>query len=589
MNHLQLLINQIADLPQTAPTIHEKVWKLLKRYNRTLSPTKSAKPGDAPTADAAKKLSKTTLLATYKQMVSNGEIRLSPTKERNFLTNIKTKVTRTISGVTPVTVLTKPFPCPGKCIFCPSDYRMPKSYLSSEPGAQRAAANKFDPYMQAYNRLVAYKNMGHGTDKVELIILGGTWSAYPDDYQRWFVKRCFDAMNDFEPEKSSEQITLTNTLPYSEEGLSRHKSLKLYNKVVAKAMLRDSSEVCSWRELEAAHTKNETAYSRCVGLVIETRPDEITEEEVVNIRRLGATKVQLGVQSLNNKVLRLNKRGHDVARTARAFTLLRSAGFKLHVHWMPNLYGSTPEADKKDFIKLFKDSRFRPDELKIYPCSLIESADLYDYYKKGLWKPYTLEELTAVLSFCLAHVPNYCRVTRVIRDISSDDIAVGNKLTNLRQIVEAYVKKSGGTLKDIHSREVRGRVVSAGELALRKTRYITKGSAEYFLEFTGASDCIAGFLRLSLPKPATPTFIQEISKAAIIREIHVYGQAVNIGDKQQGKVQHLGLGKKLIAEAKLLAGSQGFRKLVVISSVGTREYYKKNGFVKDGLYQSMSL
>lgn len=562
------IIEQISKLP---PNSHEKVWKILHKDGKDLS--------------------KTEVLKAYKALVANGGIKLSLKAEKAFLANIKTKNTRTISGVTPVTVLTKPFPCPGKCIFCPNDYRMPKSYLSSEPGAQRAFANKFDPYMQTYNRLLAYKNMGHGTDKVELIVLGGTWSAYPKEYQRWFIKRCFDAMNDFDPENTVERVTLESVMPYSEEDLKQNEGLVSYNKVVAKAMtsrLHASQESSTWEEVEVAHNVNETSRIRCVGLVIETRPDEINEEEVINIRRLGATKVQLGVQSLNDKVLSLNKRGHDVAQTALAFKLLRQAGFKIHVHWMPNLYGSNPEMDKKDFVKLFKNPKFRPDELKIYPCSLIESAELFDYYKKGLWQPYTNEQLIDVLSFCLSHVPNYCRVTRVIRDISSEDIVVGNKLTNMRQIVEEAVKKSGGTLDDIRSREVRGRLVESSELKLRTTRYTTTNSTEYFFEYICDDNDIVGFLRLSLPKDIV-CFISELSGVAIIREIHVYGETVNIGDKEDGKAQHLGLGKSLISEAKKLAKKHGFAELAVISSIGTREYYRKNGFVDGVLYQSLSL
>jgi len=347
------------------------------------------------------------------------------------------KETRTISGVTPVTVLTKPFPCPGKCIFCPNDVRMPKSYLSDEPGAQRALSNKFDPYLQTFNRLLAFKNTGHPTDKIELIILGGTWSSYPETYQIWFVKRCFDALNDFENYSANEMIKENDLdLPFEEAKLEEIDGSvlnKTYNQVISNAIKNTQNilkEVATWDELFLAHERNVKSKSKCVGLVIETRPDEIDEDEVIKIRKLGATKIQIGIQSLNDEVLKLNKRGHDVAKTIEALDLIRRAGFKIHGHYMPNLYGSNPEMDILDYNKMFNEIYFRPDELKIYPCSLIKTAELMQVYKKGLWNPYSHEELSKVLSKCITITPRYCRLTRIIRDIPSTDIVVGNYGSN---------------------------------------------------------------------------------------------------------------------------------------------------------------
>jgi len=264
---------------------------------------------------------KSIVLEGFNNLLSSGGISMSIESVKKVRTSLQMKKTRTISGVTPVTVLTKPFPCPGKCIFCPSDIRMPKSYLSSEPGAQRASKNRFDPYFQTYNRLCAYAGIGHPTDKIELIILGGTWSVYPKEYQIWFVKRCFDAMNDFDSDNFFPKDP-TSEMPFEDIDLPEGVKSTEYNKQVTLKRKEASNETNTWEELFASQKINETAFTRCVGLVVETRPEYITEEEVTNIRKLGATKVQIGIQSLNNEVLELNKRGHDVEKTKKAFKLL---------------------------------------------------------------------------------------------------------------------------------------------------------------------------------------------------------------------------------------------------------------------------
>lgn len=487
------------------------------------------------------------------------EINLIDSEKDRFLSLIRMKKIRTLSGVTPVTVLTKPYPCPGNCVYCPNDPSMPKSYLSSEPGAQRAYSNHFDPYLQVFNRLVAYKNIGHPTDKVELIVLGGTWSYYPESYQIWFIKRCFDAMNDF-----------------------KIKSIKYTSK-------QTLFKKTSWNDLFDAQIKNENLKTRCVGLVLETRPDYVNEREVVRLRKLGATKIQIGIQSLDNKVLKLNNRGHNVESTAKALNMLRMAGFKIHAHWMPNLLGSNPKQDIEDFKKLFKDKRFKPDELKIYPCSLIENTKLFEYFKKGKWKPYTEKQIINVLTKCILLTPRYCRITRVIRDISSDDIYSGNKKSNLRQIVETSLRKKGLKVLEIRFREIKEEIVDTEDLEIKSTKYETTSTFEYFLEYVNKDDRIAGFLRLSLPKNGASSSIKEINQTAMIREIHIYGQTLGIGVDDKGKAQHSGLGKSLIHEAINISKENKFKKLSVISSVGTRVYYRNNGF-KDGvLYQHIEL
>ncbi len=536
------------------------------------------------------------------------------------LERLRLKPVRTRSGVTPVTVLTKPFPCPGECIFCPSDVRMPKSYLVDEPGAQRAAQNSFDPYLQTYTRLRTYHNNGHPTDKIEMIILGGTWSFYPESYQVWFIKRVFDALNDFSRGLDYAAVQAAEIESALREASQLHPEnlqpavtvdgtdiTRTYNQLVQdiyRAEMRRSreqaqviaqglrprtplDEYATWDELEAAHRANESAACRCVGLVVETRPDHISEEEVIRIRRLGGTKVQIGIQSLDDDVLRLNKRGHNVAATRRAIRLLRRAGFKIHAHWMPNLYGSTPDKDIEDYARLFDDPDIRPDELKVYPCSLIESAELMQHYEDGSWRPYSRDELLHVLTACFLHTPEYCRLTRVVRDIPSTDIVDGNRLTNFRQIVEANLAERGLRSPDIRGREIRGRQVAPEALHLDELWYKAGIGQEVFLQYITDERDIAAFLRLSLPEG--PPLVEELADAAMIREVHVYGQSLGIGESAPGRAQHSGLGTRLIERAAAIARENGYRRLAVISAVGTREYYRGRGFTDGRLYQIRDL
>ena len=567
---------------------------------------------------------KTEIIEAYKELAgTNGLQEFNP----RFIERIQMKPVRTISGVAPVTVLTKPFPCPGNCIFCPNDLRMPKSYIAEEPGAQRAEKNFFNPYLQVYNRLEALHAMGHPVDKVELIILGGTWTAYPESYQIWFIKECYRAMNDFlekddrakiiekylffqnkikEIQKNTEQPFLTNDAIENRENFAELQikgefDHQKYNQLIAKYYSKPEKEsglsdwqVANWEDLEAEQIRNENSKHRNVGLVIETRPDEINEESVLMIRRLGATKVQLGVQTLSDEVLEKNKRGHDVVTTEKAFALLRQAGFKLHIHWMANLYGSNPKLDKKDFTKLFADPKFCPDELKIYPCSLIETAELMKYFKKGLWRPYSYAELLEVSVHTLTNTPEYCRITRMIRDIPAQDIVTGNKKSNFRQIAQDKAKSLGLEMKDIRAREIRNEKFDPSKAKLKIVDYETTVSNEKFLQFIvpvekdgQLTEKILAFLRLSLPKSSN--FIDELKDAAMIREIHVYGRAQNIGQRNASNAQHLGFGKKLIKEAKKIVKNDGYKKLAVISAIGTREYYRKRGFGEPGLYQIMDL
>ncbi len=565
--------------------------------------------------------SKDDLIAAYRHFA--GSHGLAEQQEAMYKM-LRKRPIRTQSGVAPITVLTKPFPCPGKCIFCPNDIRMPKSYLADEPGAQRAERNYFDPYLQTYNRMLALHQNGHTVDKAELIILGGTWSFYPEKYQVWFVKECFRALNDFLHVDDREGVLahyrkmeqeLVNSAQHAPSDQPEKNKAELaqfaidgseliesYNQVISELYVAperlggfDRYQTADWDELFAEHKRNELAQSRCVGLVVETRPDNISPAEVLRIRKLGCTKTQIGLQSLQDSVLEKNNRGHDVAASRKAIGLLRQAGLKIHAHWMANLYGSSVTADKEDFDLLFSDPDFCPDELKIYPCSLIGSAELMQYFKSGKWRPYSREELHEVLIHCLQGTPQYCRLTRIIRDIPSTDIVEGNKLTNFRQIAEQSLESAGKRSKDIRAREIRAHEFDVADIHFEEVAYTTSVAQEIFvqclvpvIEASGKRvEKILGFVRLSLPTAIA--FLPELNNSAIIREVHVYGPAQALGKRSSGKAQHAGLGSQLIARAQALARTAGFSKLAVISAIGTREYYRNLGFVDGELYQHLTL
>ncbi len=490
-------------------------------------------------------LGKYVLVAMYHEMVSAGEMR----PDARLLEHLRMKPMRTLSGVTTVTALTKPYPCPGKCIFCPTDVRMPKSYLPDEPGAMRALEHDFDPYTQVMSRIQALEILGHPTDKIELLILGGTWSSYRRDYQEWFVQRCFDAMN---APLSSPHFVPQNR--GTEDG-----------------------------GLAEAQSLNESAPHRNVGLVIETRPDEVTPDEIRWLRHLGVTKVQMGAQSLDDRILEMNKRGHDVECTRRATALLRAAGFKIVLHWMPNLHGATLESDREDFARLWQG--FCPDEIKIYPNQLLANAELYEYWQRGEFHPYTTEQLIDLIVDIKPTIPRYCRVNRVIRDIPSTNVVEGNRRTSLRQDIHAEMKRRGTVCQCVRCREVRGKAVDAASLKLDDLVYQADGAQEHFISFVTPDDKLAGFIRLSLPAEDSPeTGLADLDGAALIREVHVYGQSLAVGAEREGSAQHSGLGTRLLERADAIAKENGFTHMAVISAVGTRQYYLERGFERGELY-----
>lgn len=436
---------------------------------------------------------------------------------------MKTRGVRTESGVAPFAVMMKPFSCPGKCIYCPQEEGMPKSYLSDEPAAQRAKLLNFDPYKQVEGRIKQMVETGHITDKIDLIVIGGTFGSYTEEYKREFFKSMFDGVNG----------KLSKTL-------------------------------------EEAQKYNETADKRIVGISIETRPDWVTEKEIKLWRELGVTKVQLGVQALDEQILKIIKREHSLDEVAQATRLCRDAGLKICYHLMPNLPGSSPEKDIEMAKLMFTDPRFGPDYLKIYPAMTIKGTEMYEMWQKGDYVPYGEEELIKVLKEIKANTPVWCRIDRLIRDISKKWVSAGAARTNLRQVL-------GKNCRCIRCREVRGGVYDTKVKLLIDERE-SLGGKELFLSYENKNNLFA-MLRLRLPDKG----------AAMVREVHTYGQVAKIDMSDGIKTQHKGLGKRLMAKAEEIARERSYNEIAVISAIGTREYYRKLGYRLEGTYMTKGL
>ncbi|MDD5566721.1 MAG: tRNA uridine(34) 5-carboxymethylaminomethyl modification radical SAM/GNAT enzyme Elp3 [Patescibacteria group bacterium] len=478
-------------------------------------------------------ISNNTILRAYRQLIKAGRLPVSAP----LLNTLRRRKIRTLSGVAVITALTKPYPCPGKCVYCPAEDQMPKSYLVSEPAAQRAFRAKFDPHRQVKTRIATLQANGHATDKIELIVLGGTWSAYPAAYQTQFIKRCFDAAN---------------------------------GKIAP--------------SLSAAQKRNERSKNRIIGLTIETRPDFITPEEIRRLRELGVTRVQIGVQTTDDRILKLVKRGHDVETITKATKLLREAGLKINYHLMPGLPGATPAKDIKTFREVFTDPRFKPDFLKLYPTVVLKNSPLYRLWKRGKYKPYSERQLMSLIPKLKALVPRWVRIERLVRDIPGPDIVAGSRLTNLRQVLN----ERGVICQCIRCREARASQVKPSQAELFVEKYRAAAGDEYFISFEDKTrKKLYAFLRLRLPNNSPVGEIGQsrlqqllpvLKNAALIRELHTYGQMIPVGRTDKKAVQHLGFGKRLMLKAERLARQKGYKKIAVISGIGVREYYRKIGY-----------
>lgn len=460
---------------------------------------------------------------------------------------------RTMSGVAPVAVLTKPYPCPGNCAYCPNEKNVPVSYLSSEPAVMRAIRCQYDPYKQTVLRLKALEMNGHEPNKIEIIVIGGTFSYLPIKYKYWYILNCFKAANDYQHLRKNLVLAKIDSPLKIKAPIKQNLSLDILKKL-----------------LKLEQSKNEKATYRIIGLTLETRPDYIDEQEALLMRELGATRVELGVQALDDDILKLNHRGHGVKETAEATKLLKDYGFKITYHFMPALPGSNPAKDLKMFKELFSSPQYCPDQLKFYPTIVTKGSLLYRWYRAGKYQPYSDKQLQRLITQCKAITPEYVRIIRLIRDIPGEDIVAGNLITNLRQIM----KDQGVKCRCIRCREARGKTIDQN-FQFRVTEYPASLGREYFIQVESADrQTLYGFCRLRLTdnSPIAP---------AIIRELHVYGELVPVGSKKV--IQHAGLGKSLLSYAEDIARQAGVFKMAIISGVGVRAYYRKLGYkLKNG-------
>lgn len=486
----------------------------------------------------------------YEKMIKEKIIQRSPEFEKSLMT----RAVRTASGVAVVAVLTKPSDCPGKCLYCPTEKNMPKSYLSNEPAVMRAIDNNFDPYRQVQSRLKALELNGHSTDKIELIVMGGTFSHFPKTYQKKFITECFRAANDY----------------------PKHRAWNIEHGT-----------------LEHQQKRNEGTKHRIVGLTLETRPDYIDAKEIKNFRELGCTRVELGVQSIFDDILKINKRGHNISETIRATKLLKDAGFKINYHIMPGLYGSSTKKDIQMFKELFNNPNFQPDMLKIYPTVVIKNSQLYEVWKQKKYKPLTDKQFEKfIIQIKNEIIPPYVRIARLVRDVPTSSIEAGPVISNMRQIVE---KKSH--CQCIRCREVKNTYNIKEEIILDRIDYDASGGKEIFLQFVSEDKTkLFALLRLRIPSSIFPplekgdkggfeklntsqklyNIFPALQNSALIREVHTYGKLAQIDKKDKTSPQHIGLGKKLIKEAERIAKEEfGANKIAIISGIGVRGYYRK--------------
>ena len=457
------------------------------------------------------------------------------------------KKSRTISGVTPVAVVTRPMDCPGRCVFCPTFSGTPQSYTPESPAILRAIKCDYDPRKQVELRLRILSDMGHPTDKVELIVLGGTFLALPREYQYQFILDCYAALNG-----------------------------------------RDGAG------LEEAKHLNETARHRLTGLCIETRPDYCGPAEIERLLEFGVTRVELGVQMIDDKIYRLTNRGHDVAAVIRATRLLKMAGLKVHYHWMPGLPGSSPEKDLALTGRLFSDACFRPDGLKLYPTMVVAGTELERWQRDGHYRPYDDATMIDLIASIKAIVPRYVRISRVLRDIPAKFI-VGGLKDSLREVVKKRLGDRGIECQCIRCREYGHRLRdgrASGEPRLMRLDYPASRGREIFLSYEDESGTLFGLLRLRIQdSPAGGFEPASYGHVALVRELHVYGPEVPVGGQETEAVQHKGLGKALLREAERISGEE-FRVpwVLVLSGIGARQYYRlESGYELKGYYMAKKL
>jgi elongator complex protein 3 len=481
-------------------------------------------------------------------------IRLLRTEEkRKLLALLRRKATRTISGVTVVAAMTKPYPCPQAepCAYCPGGPAMgvPQSYTGFEPAAMRGLQNDFNPFLQVKSRIEQLQAIGHNVDKIELIIMGGTFPATPLDYQTWFVQRCLDAIT-----------------------------------------AKESSS------LEEAKKNAEKSRIRNVGITVETRPDWAKEIHVDHMLNMGVTRVEMGVQNPNDKIYRLVGRTHTVRDVVESTRIMKDAGLKIVYHLMPGLPGSNRKKDLQAFKRIFTDPRFKPDMIKIYPCLVLKNTTAYKWYRESVFRPYTNEEAVDLIAEIKKNVPRWVRIMRVQRDIPAPLIVAGVNRSNLRQLVQQKLTKEGTKCECIRCREVGHRTRSkvkldSHEVDLLTTHYEASEGDEIFISAEDLkNDVLIGYLRLRIPSEKAHRQEVKAKPCSIVRELHVYGSLVPVGKHFDNAWQHKGYGSILLAKAESITGEDyDLKKILVISALGTKQYYKRLGYMYDGVYMSKTL
>ena len=558
-------------------------------------------------ADAVKKksLSKSELYKLKNRLAGIHELRDVPRDSDILLeihddAKIVSKPSRLSSGVAVVAIMTAPLGCPhGRCIFCPGGPGsifgdVPQSYTGKEPASLRASRNNYDSYLQVWNRLEQYVASGHYPDKVELIIMGGTFPSYAREYQEEFVTYALKGMSDFgsnflcDGEVRWEKFKKFFELPGGVKDVQRVENIQK-----KETILRGESTLAKEKK------RNETARVRCVASCVETKPDWAFEPHINQMLNIGTTRVEMGVQALSDDILKKTNRGHTLADTVKAQQLLKDSFLKTCFHMMPGLPGSSMERDISDFKELFSNPDYMPDALKIYPCMVLKGTPLYELWKRGKYIPINREQAANIIVEGKKYIPEWCRVMRIQRDIPTYRTEAGVDKTNLRQYVAELQKERGVQCRCIRCREPRSKDFAEFEkekIVVKKSVYGASGGSEIFLQAVDKKhDMLLGFCRLRIP--FTP-FRPEITKgSAGIRELHVYGSAVPIGTSDlkletvnSNKVQHLGLGKRLLGETERIARDDfDVKKLLVISGIGVREYYRNLGYKNDGVYVSKRL
>lgn len=471
------------------------------------------------------------------------EILTSGVVDQKYQGLLRIKPTRTISGVAVVAAMTSPERCPhGKCIYCPGgvESNSPQAYTGYEPAALRGRDNDYDSYRIVFNRLKQLETIGHDTSKIDLIIMGGTFTARTKEYQEGYIKGCFDAMN-------------TDMAPSLEESIRR----------------------------------NETAARRCVGLTVETKPDWFFEKDIDLALSYGTTKVELGVQILHEKALRLNGRGHGIDEVVKSTKLSKDAGLKIVYHVMPGMYGTSIEDDRKSFDQMISDPRFKPDMLKIYPTLVVRGTSLYNLWKQGKYVPADTEAVAELVSYFMEKMPPWIRVQRMQRDIPVKFIEAGVKRSDIRNIVDNKLRERGVKTMEIRSREIGISHGTSDEMDLVRRDYEASDGKEIFLSYEN-QESIFGFVRLRVP--SREHHREEMGGSSVIREIKVLGEVVPVGSHQGDLWQHKGIGKKLISEAERITSDEfGMNRILVISGVGVREYFRKQDYSRVGPYMGKVL